>query len=245
MGRTDTVRLVPRVSTLLLKNVPLLSTLSDRQIAVLLKSVRRRTYPRGAVIIEAGEPASSLQIVLSGRLLVVMRDEHGAEVILAMLRAGDYFGEMALIDDAPRSARVVVRESCDVLILDKEDFARCLRQNSGLAMEVTRGLVRRLRDADTRIANLALLDVYGRVAAILLQITENTEQSEGVADRISKMDIAKMIGASREMVSRVMKDLERRGYLEIRGTSIFIRNRVALLDGEPLLAKSLATRMQG
>ncbi|MBI4124033.1 MAG: helix-turn-helix domain-containing protein, partial [Betaproteobacteria bacterium] len=152
----------------------------------------------------------------------------GKEVILSILGPGEFFGEMGLIDDEPRSASVVTLEPCELLALAKRDFKRCLAENFEMAMAVMRGLVRRLREADRKIGSLALLDVYGRVARLLLDMSENVNGQRLVTKRLPKQDIAKMIGASREMVSRVMKDLQVGGYIEMRGSNIVLRDTIML-----------------
>jgi CRP/FNR family cyclic AMP-dependent transcriptional regulator len=152
--------------------------------------------------------------VLSGRLKVMMSDAEGKEVILSILGPGEFFGEMGLIDDEPRSATVVTIEPCELLSIAKREFKKSLAENFDMSMAVMRGLVRRLREADRKIGSLALLDVYGRVARLLLDMAENVDGEKVVTKRLPKQDIAKMIGASREMVSRVMKDLQTGGYIE-------------------------------
>jgi CRP/FNR family transcriptional regulator, cyclic AMP receptor protein len=226
--------LQPKVSTLLLQNVPLLAQLTEDQCARLTSVVHRRNWGRGAIVVGAGETADALFVILTGRVQVVMRDDHGKEVILAILGPGDHFGEMALIDEQRRSATVVVREPCEAVVLMRADFVRCLQQSFDMTMAVAKGLVKRLRDADNRIASLALLDVYGRVAKVLLDMSEDKENPDIVEGRLSRQDIAKMVGASREMVSRVMRDLEMRGFVQMRGDAIVLRNRIALLDCEPV-----------
>ena len=153
------------VSTAVLKNVPLLASFPDEQLRVLTAVVNRRSVPRGTVVMAAGDPTDSLYIVISGRLKVMMSDAEGKEVILSLLGAGEYFGEMGLIDDSPRSASVVSIEPCELLAIAKRDFKRCLAENFEMATAVMRGLVRRLREADRKIGSLALLDVYGRGGA--------------------------------------------------------------------------------
>ena len=161
---------------------------------------------------------------------VLMRDEQGREVILAILGSGEFFGEMGLLDDSPRSASVVTLEPCELLSISKVDFKRTLAENSDLSLTVMRGLVKRLREADQKIGSLALMDVYGRVARLLLQMAEEVDGEKVVVKKLSKQDIAKMIGASREMVSRVMKDLELGGYIEVRGRSVVLRNNILLAE---------------
>jgi CRP/FNR family cyclic AMP-dependent transcriptional regulator len=218
------------VSTLLLRNVPLFSVLPEGQLGLLTGLVGRKSFPRGTTIISAGDTTDSLYVIISGRLKVMMSDDEGREVILAILNPNEFFGEMGLIDDHPRSATVVALEACELLSLAKRDFKKCLEDNFELAMTVMRGLVRRLREADKKIGSLALMDVYGRVARLLLEMSENVDGQKIVTKKLAKQDIAKMIGASREMVSRVMKDLQEGGYIEARGNTILIRDSILTLD---------------
>jgi CRP/FNR family cyclic AMP-dependent transcriptional regulator len=216
------------VSTAVLKAVTLFSSFPDDQLRLLAGVVTRKSTPRSTTVMAGGDATDSLYIVLSGRLKVMMSDADGKEVILSILGPGEFFGEMGLIDDAPRSASVVAIESCELLCIAKRDFKKCLAENFEMTMAVMRGLVRRLREADRKIGSLALLDVYGRVARLLLDMSENVEGEKIVTKRLPKQDIAKMIGASREMVSRVMKDLQMGGYIEVRGSNIVLRDTIVL-----------------
>jgi CRP/FNR family transcriptional regulator, cyclic AMP receptor protein len=216
------------VSTAVLKAVPLFSALPEEQLRTLAAMVIRRSSPRSTTVVAAGDATDSLYIVLSGRLKVMMSDAEGKEVILTILGPGEFFGEMGLIDESPRSASVVAIEPCELLSISKRDFKKCLAENFDMTMALLRGLVKRLREADRKIGSLALLDVYGRVARLLLDMSENVNGERIVTKRLPKQDIAKMIGASREMVSRVMKDLQMGGYIEMRGSSIVLRESVLL-----------------
>ena len=218
------------VSTAVLKAVPLFSSFPEDQLRMLATVVTRKSAPRSTIVMAGGDATDSLYIVLSGRLKVMMSDADGKEVILSILGPGEFFGEMGLIDDSPRSASVVAIEACELLSIAKRDFKKCLAENFEMAMAVMRGLVRRLREADRKIGSLALLDVYGRVARLLLDMSENVEGEKIVTKRLPKQDIAKMIGASREMVSRVMKDLQMGGYIEMRGSTIVLRDNIMLRD---------------
>ena len=218
------------VSMLLLRNVPLFSVLPENQLALLTGVVSRKSFPRGTTIIATGDVTESLFVVISGRLKVMMSDDEGREVILAILGPNEFFGEMGMIDDAPRSASVVALEACELLSLSKRDFRRCLAENFEMAMTVMRGLVTRLREADQKIGSLALMDVYGRVAHLLLEMAETVDGRKVVTKKLAKQDIAKMIGASREMVSRVMKDLQAGGYIEVRPGSIFLHETILTID---------------
>jgi CRP/FNR family cyclic AMP-dependent transcriptional regulator len=200
------------------------ATFTQDQLHALMSMIVRRTAPRGSAIMHEGDPVDSLYIVVSGRLKVMMGEADGKETILSIIGPGEFFGEMGLIDDNPRSASVVAIEPCELLAVSKRAFRKCLVENADLAMAVMRVLVRRLREADRKIGSLAMLDVYGRVARLLLDISENVNGRRVVTKRLTKQDIAKMVGASREMVSKVMRDLQTSGYIEVQGSSIVLRD---------------------
>ena len=221
---------ISSVSTALLRNVPLLSVLSEDELALLSRVVARKSYARGSMILGAGDPTDSLYILISGRIKVFMSDLDGKEVILSILGPNEFFGEMGLIDNSPRSANVVALEPCELICISEPDFKRCLADNFDMAMTVMRGLVKRLREADNQIGSLALMDVFGRVARLLLETAEVIDGEKVVTKKLSKQDIARMIGASREMVSRVMKHLQEAGYIEVRADTIVIRENILLSD---------------
>ena len=199
----------------LLRRVPLFSLLTVAQAEVISGAVIKRRFKRGEALVEQGQKSNALFILLTGRARVVTSDSRGREVILATLAQGDYLGEMSIIDNEPHSATVRAEVATDVLMLGRAEFARCLTENASMSLVVMRGLVKRLRHADRKIESLALLDVYGRVAHALLDFAVADAQGQLlVKDKISRQDLAKMVGASREMVSRVMKDLEERGFIE-------------------------------
>ena len=221
---------VPPVSTALLRNVPLLSVLSESNLVLLGRVVLRKSYSRGSQILGAGDPTDSLYILISGRIKVFMSDLDGKEVILSILGPNEFFGEMGLIDNNPRSASVVALEPCELICISEADFKRCLADNFDMAMTVMRGLVKRLREADKLIGSLALMDVYGRVARLLLETAEVIDGERVVTRKLSKQDVARRIGASREMVSRVMKHLQEAGCIEVRANAIVIRDNLLQPD---------------
>jgi CRP/FNR family cyclic AMP-dependent transcriptional regulator len=199
----------------LIRRVPLFSALTPTQAESVADAVVKRRFKRGDFIIEQGKKSNYLAIFLTGRGRVISTDGRGREVILATMNPGDYVGEMSLIDNQPHSATVRAELQTDALILGRVEFASCLAENTSMAYAVMKGLVQRLRHADRKIESLALLDVYGRVARVLLEFAVPDPDGQlRIKDRVSRQDVAKMIGASREMVSRVMKDLEERGFIE-------------------------------
>jgi CRP/FNR family transcriptional regulator, cyclic AMP receptor protein len=216
----------------LIRRVPLFSMLTATQAASVADAVVKRRFKRGEPIVEQGKKSNALSIILTGRARVVTTDSRGREVILATMHPGDYVGEMSLIDDEPHSATVSAEIQTDILVLGRKEFAGCLPENSSMTYAVLKGLVQRLRHADRKIESLALMDVYGRVARALLEsATEDSAGNTVIRDKVSRQDLAKMVGASREMVSRVMKDLEERGFIETRDdSSLLVKERLHTLS---------------
>jgi len=206
----------------ILKSVPLFSSFSDEQIATVASWGQHRSYPRGAAILRAGEETDGLYIILSGRVKVLIPDEEGREVILSLMSAQEFVGEMGLLDGLPSSATVETLEPCEILRLPRTAFLSCLQGNGEVAMLVLRNLVKRLRDADRKIESLALIDVYGRVARLIIDMAEQIDGQWVVQRAPAKQEIARMIGASREMVSRVVKDLQEKNLIRTEKRKIFV-----------------------
>ena len=213
----------------LIRRVPLFTMLTPAQAESLAGAVGKRRFKRGELIVEQGKKCDALFIILAGRARVVATDRKAREVILATLHPGDHIGEMSLIDQEPHSANVEAEIQTDALVLGGDDFNRCLLENSATVAAVMKGLVQRLRSADRKIESLALMGVYGRVANVLLESSVpgvGADNVKIIRDKISRQDIAKMVGASREMVSRVMKDFEEQGFIETRKDgAILIKER--------------------
>ena len=204
----------------LVRRVALFSPLTEEQARGVADSAVNRRCRRGETIVEQGKRSNALFILLNGRARVLSADSRGREVTLAMLQTGDYVGEMSLIDNEPHSATVRAEIQTDVLIVGRADFARCcLPESSSVAHALMHGLVQRLRSANRQIESLALLDVYGRVARALLDMSDMVGEERVIRKKVSRQDLAKIVGASREMVSRAMKDLEARGMVETQATA--------------------------
>ena len=200
----------------LIRRVPLFSMLTTDQAQSIADSVVKRRFKRGELIVEQGTKSNALFILLNGRARVLTADHRGREVILAVLQSGDYVGEMSLIDNEPHSATVRAEVQTDMLVLGRLEFARCLPESSSLSYGILRGLVARLRNADRQIESLALLDM-----------SEDEKGIKLIRGKVSRQDMAKVVGASREMVSRVMKDLEERGVIEtLENGSVVIKERL-------------------
>ena len=214
-----------RLNPIVLKSVPLFSAFTEQQLATLLNYVQHRSYPRHVFVLQAGDETDSLYVILSGKVKVLIPDDQGREVILSVMGPHDFFGEMGILDDQPRSASVATLEPCEMLRLSKAGFINCLKENSDVAMLVIRNLVKRLREADRKIESLALIDVSGRVVRLLVDMAQEVDGKLVVPRAPPKQEIARMIGASREMVSRVIKDLQEKGLVRAERRSMVIVDR--------------------
>jgi len=210
-----------------LATVPLLSGLDTGELVRLSEITREKTYPKGSVILFEDDPGDSLFIVRDGRVKVVLVGEDGREVILGVLGIGEHFGELALIDDQPRSAHVIAMEDAGLLVLRREDFRRHVEANPKVAWSLLGALSKRLRRADDKIGGLVLLDVPGRIARLLLDFAEESG-TELVERPLTHQTIAQMIGASRETVSRAMRDFQDAGMIAVERRQIRVADRPAL-----------------
>jgi CRP-like cAMP-binding protein len=215
----------------LLRSVPLFAELDDAAAAALERLARRRAFAEGEVIVSEAERGDALFLLLSGKVKVVLYGESGREVILSTFKTrGDFFGEMSLLDDEPRSATVLASAPSTLLVLSRADFRAHLARHPGVAVQVMTELSRRLRRADAVIGDLALLDVLGRLAARLRDLAladgEATPEGRVIRNRPTQAEIAGTIGASRETVSRALSELARRGDVVLTGRRLLVRHRL-------------------
>ncbi len=211
--------------TMAIKAVPFFTLLNDRELDVVRSVASEKNYPKTAVVLTEGEMGDSLYMIQSGKVKVVIGDEEGREIILKILGPGDFFGEMSMIDKQPRSASVTTLEGSVFLVLSHAAFEKCVEQAPRIGNMVMRMLAQRVREADRKIGTLALMDVYGRVASTLLELAVYTDGKLMVGEKLSQQDLANMVGASREMVNRILKDLSERGFISIESKAITIINR--------------------
>ena len=224
----------------LLQKVALFQSVDGEELTRIASLLTPRDVPKDAHVVTQDEPGDALFIIAKGRMKVVLYGDNGREVILTLLKAGDFFGEMALLDDLPRSANVIALADSRVLVLKRDLFAEHIRKSPTTALNVMGEISRRLRRADEIIGNLATLDVYGRVAHIMIDLAKKDgEEVEGgilIRERPTQQDIASMIGTSRETVSRVLSEFQRRGFVEMRGREILLSRKFAGVEpSEPAL----------
>lgn len=213
-----------------LREIPLFSQLREGDLERIARAAHERTYAKNSIIAFADQAGDALYVVLSGQVKLVLTAEDGREVILSTRNKGDFFGDLSLIDDEPLDANAVAMEDSTLLVLRRDDFQRCLEEIPQMGIGLLRALCKRLRQADTKIGSLVLLDVPGRVAALLIELAD---QNDGVtiAQRVTHHLIAQMVGASRETVSRTMSDLVGQGLIEVTRRNFTIHNR---REGEPV-----------
>jgi len=213
----------------LFRQVPLFAGLDDSEILNLISVVTRRKYPKDAVIFFENDLGDSLFMIISGRVKVAILSDDGREVILSVLSDGDFFGEMSILDNEPRSATAIAVEETEVAILSQKAFLATVENRPRILLNLLSALSSRLRKANHQIGSLALLDVYGRVAGVLLQMARETgtRLTDGRVRfrRPTHQEIANMIGATRETVSRMINDLHRQGYIEISGKNVIIQDQ--------------------
>jgi len=210
----------------MLKNVSLFADLPEEAITAVSALATTRTYSKNTIIITEGDDSDSLYAVLSGKVKVYLSDDEGKEIIINILSCGDYFGGLALMDDEPRSASVMTLEESKLAVLSKSAFEDCLKKNPQVALPIIKGLSARLRNLTENVKSLALMDVYGRVARTLLEMAEPVGENLVINQRLTQREIASMVGASREMVSRILKDLSVGGYITIQNKTITINEKL-------------------
>lgn len=210
-----------------LGTVPLFKGLTPHELSRFAEVTREKSYPRGSVILFEDDPGDALFIVREGRVKVVLVGEDGREVILGVLAVGDHFGELSLIDDQPRSAHVIAMEDATLLVLRRDDFRRRVEETPAVAWALMQELSRRLRRADDKIGGLVLLDVPGRISRLLLDAAL-AAGSDQLDKPLTHQTIADMIGASRETVSRAMKEFQDSGWIIVERRRIRLADRAAL-----------------
>jgi len=215
------------MQTSFFRKLPLFADLDDRELASIIAVAKTRRYAKDDVIFHADESGDVFCLIREGQVKVTMISPEGKEIILALLGPGDFFGEMALLDDEPRSATVVATEPLDLVTIWRSDFLSILQENFSITRKVLAEISRRLRSASNRIESLATMDVYGRLARFFLDLARDQgkvlENGYVAVTRPTHQSIANMIGTSRETVSRLIHDLMRQNLLLSEGKTIYLR----------------------
>lgn len=216
----------------LFRKFALFAELDDREVASVAAVAKSRHYDRDEVVMHEDESGDVFCFIRSGKVKITMISPEGKEIILSLLGPGDFFGEMSLLDNQPRSATVLATEDLELLTIWRNDFLKILAENFSITSKVLVELSRRLRNAVSRIESLATMDVYGRLARFLLELARDhgkqLENGYVAVTRPTHQAIANTIGTSRETVSRLIHDLMEQELLITEGKTIYLKK--ATLD---------------
>ena len=212
---------------MILEKVDIFKGLSRDELEALASKAVLRTFPKNTVVINEGDLADSMYLIDTGRVKVYCSEKTGKEFIINTLGPGDHFGELALLDDDRRSASVRTLEKANFCIIYKDAFNKVLDEQPNIARKLIRNLTRRVRKLTQDVKLLALQDVYGRVASVLNDLSQPRDELTAIIpDKLTQQDIADRVGASREMVARILKDLTAGGYISFEGRQIIIHGRL-------------------
>jgi CRP/FNR family cyclic AMP-dependent transcriptional regulator len=196
-------------------------TLGEAELKAISQRAVTRAFPKNTVVVSEGDQTDSLYIVVSGRTKIYVSDDKGKEIVLNHAGPGEYFGELVL-DGGPRSASVMTLEPTRFLVVPKADFTEFVAKSPEFSLHLIRKLIRRVRALTDNVKSLALMDVYGRVARMLLEMAKERDGALVIEDRPTQQDMASRVGASREMVNRILKDLSEGGYITVARDRITI-----------------------
>lgn len=202
------------------------SSTVEESIITFLTHCHRRQFPAKAAIIRQGDPAGELYYIISGSVTVLLEDDKGHEIVLAYLNPGDFFGEIGLFNaDASRTALVRARAESEIAQISYKKLRGLTELYPDLIIAMTSQIARRLRNTNRKLGDLAFMDVYGRVARTLLDLCEQPDamtHPEGMQVRVTRQELARLVGCSREMVGKVLKDMEEQKHISVSGKNIVV-----------------------
>jgi len=211
-----------------LRTIPLFAQCRDNELEQLGHAFTARDYPRNSIILSAHDPGDTFYVLFSGLVKVMIVAEDGREVILTLMRNGDFFGEGSLFKRDSHGASVVAMQDSHLLILRRDDLYRFLVGMPGVSLGLLRAMCARLQAASETIGGLVLLDVTGRVSRLLLQLAEESG-GDSITDAPTHQIIAQIVGSSRETVTRTIGELATRNWIATSRTAITILDRDALV----------------
>ncbi len=197
----------------LFDQIPLFEKLDNEERKKLADRFILRRLPKNTVVINEGDDSRSFYVIIEGQVKVYLTDENGKEIVLNQQGAGEYFGEIALLDEGLRSASVITLQKSQFAVLNQQAFSECISDNPQISLKIMQGLTQRLRALSNNVRSLALMDVYGRVARLLLDEAVDQNGIKLIENKLTQNDIAARIGASSKMVGRIMQDLKKGGYI--------------------------------
>ena len=202
-------------------NIPLFAGLPESDLQAIAKKAVIKAYDKGAMVVTEGELTQSLYVIISGRVKVYLDDENGKELVLDTKGPGEYFGEMVL-DEGPRSASVSTVEPCQFAVISITDFKNLLLTHPEIALIVIKNLIHMARGLDQSVRSLAMLDVYGRVSRMLLDLAVEQKGMLVIPEKLTQQEMATRVGTSREVINRILRDLTAGGYIRVENKRIII-----------------------
>lgn len=196
-----------------LRSMPLFAGLNEERLRELSKISVRRKFAKKTILFSKGDESDSFYIIMTGYVQAVINSDQGREIVLNQFGPGEFFGEFALLDGQPRSATVITRESTELIIIRRDEFHKMVLSEPDVALKLMKILLKKLRLATEKIESLTFLNVYGRITQLLLNLASPDDGFQVIAKKLTHQQIANMVGASREMVSKIMKQLEIGGYI--------------------------------
>ena len=197
----------------MIENISIFAGLAPADRELIEQRVVKRSFPKHTIILSEGDSSDSLYLILDGKVKVFLNDENGKEAIINYQEAGEYFGELSLIDESTRSASIMTTEKSTLAVITKQAFHQIMRDNPAIAIHLLKDLVQRVRTLTDEVKSLALSDVYGRLSKTLLGMAEERAGEWVIDEPFTQQELANRIGASREMVCRIIKDLVKGGYM--------------------------------
>ncbi|MGD8907724.1 MAG: Crp/Fnr family transcriptional regulator [Chromatiales bacterium] len=197
----------------MIENISIFAGMAPADRALIEQRVVKRSFPKNTIVLSEGDSSDSLYLILSGKVKVFLNDENGKEAIINYQEAGEYFGELSLIDDSTRSASIMTVEKSTLAAITKQAFHQIMKENPDIAIHLLKDLVHRIRALTEEVKSLALSDVYGRLSKALLSMAVKRGDEWVIEEPFTQQELANRIGASREMVCRIFKDLVKGGYL--------------------------------
>ncbi|AWB66521.1 cAMP-activated global transcriptional regulator CRP [Saccharobesus litoralis] len=201
------------------------SLATDEELNKFVSFCTRRVFPAKHIIIREGDQPETLHLLLRGSVSVTTESDQGRELVLAYLNPGEFYGELGLFDGGSRSACVTARTECEVAEIGYAKFKQICMENPQILFRVSSQLALKLRDTSRKVVDLAFLDVTGRVARALLELAQKPDamtHPEGMQIKITRQELGRIVGCSREMVGRVLKELETQGLVEAHGKTMVI-----------------------
>ncbi len=212
-----------------LKSSSLFANISDLEITELIEFTRDRIVNKNTQVISEGEESSAIFFIKEGSVNVTVSNKDGKEMILNSLYRGDHFGELSLLDGKPRSTNIFTTQKCEFIIISREDFYQFLSDHHTVAINIIKYLCSQVRYITKNVESLALMDVYGRLTRLLVGLSETNDNGDTIVEiPLTHREIALRVGSSREMISRILKELEKGGYLFIEHKRITIKKKLPL-----------------